>query len=43
MNVFNATCWNRMADAMNRASSAGVYAQIMLFDRVGMSLRTDSR
>ncbi len=43
MNVFNNTYWNRMADAMSRASSAGIYAQIMLFDRVGMSPGTNER
>ncbi len=43
MNSFNTTYWTRMNDAMNRANGAGVYAEIMLFDRVGLSPAANDR
>ncbi len=36
MNTWNTTFWTRMNDAMSRAANAGVYAEIMLFDGVGL-------
>jgi hypothetical protein len=43
MNNWNATAWTRMRDSIGRADNAGVYAEIMLFDRCGMSPGLDTR
>jgi len=43
MNNWNATAWTRLKDSIARADSAGVYAQIMLFDRCGMSPSNNGR
>ena len=37
MNVWNADYWSRMTDSMARANAGGLYAEIMIFDRCGMS------
>jgi hypothetical protein len=43
LNVFNPDYFNRIADAMSRANLAGIYTQIHIFDRVGMSPGDDER
>ena len=43
MNVFNSTYFTRLNDLMSRTNSAGVYQQIMLFDRVGLSPAANDR
>ncbi len=43
MNNWNATAWTRLKDSISRADNAGVYAQIMLFDRCGMAPGSNSR
>jgi len=43
LNTWNPTCWTRHKDSIARCENAGVYVQIMLFDRCGMSPGTDSR
>jgi len=43
MNSWNPTAWNRMHTSISRAANAGTYAQIMLFDRCGMSPASDTR
>jgi hypothetical protein len=43
LNSWNATCWTRHKNSVNRADNADCYVQIMLFDRCGMSPGTDTR
>ncbi|MDO8683334.1 MAG: hypothetical protein Q7N50_07635 [Armatimonadota bacterium] len=37
MNTWNPVYWHRMRDSMSRADKAGIYMEIHLFDRCGMS------
>lgn len=43
MNTWNPEYWSRMSDAMARCAKAGIYAEIHLFDRCGMSPAAESR
>ena len=43
LNVFNPVYFNRVADAVSRANLAGIYTQLHIFDRVGMSPASDDR
>jgi hypothetical protein len=37
MNVWNPVYWNKMRDVMAKCAKAGIYSEIHLFDRCGMS------
>ena len=43
LDVFNPVFFDRLGDAMARAHAAGVFAQIHIFDRVGLSPADDLR
>jgi hypothetical protein len=43
MNNWNPTAWTRLRNSINRADNAGVYAEIMLFDRCGMAPGSNDR
>lgn len=42
-NTWDTNYWTRMTDSMAQANGAGIYAEVMLFDRVGMSPGSDDR
>ena len=43
MNSWNTFYWTRLKDAMSRANATGTYAEMMLFDRCGMSPASPTR
>lgn len=43
MNTWNPLYWNRLKDAMARCERAGIYCEIHLFDRCGMSPASKDR
>ena len=43
MDTWNTLYWSRLGDAMDRCNRAGIYCEIHLFDRCGMSPGTDRR
>lgn len=43
LNVWNPLYWNRLRDAMARCERAGIYCEIHLFDRCGMSPASKDR